>query len=396
MRNPAEALASAPLPTDAAAIVEELRALEELKCVAEARQARLTVALQSLRTSEGDDSAVHAEVALARRISPYRGSQLLSLATVLARELPCTKAAFEAGLISQWRAQIIARETGCLSLEHRMQVDEAIAGDPAELSQRGDKETAALVQQHAARLDAAVLARRRRYAESARRVSIRPAPDSMVFLTTLLPTATGIGVYASLKAHATTAVGIGEATSIGTAMADELVRRVTGLTKDLPPPVALGMVMTTDALLEHGDEPLWIDGYGPATAEVGRALIADNLDAGAKVWLKRLFTRPETGELIAMDSRARLFPKALADFIGIRDRWCRTPWCDAPIRHRDHVKPHADGGATSAVNGQGLCEACNHAKQAAGWSSVTVPGPTHTVETTTPTGHRYRSRAPAA
>jgi hypothetical protein len=97
-----------------------------------------------------------------------------------------------------------------------------------------------------------------------------------------------------------------------------------------------------------------------------------------------------------MDSRARLFPKALAAFLDIRDRWCRTPWCDAPIRHRDHVKPYAQGGATSAVNGQGLCEACNHAKQAAGWSAETVPGERHTVQITTPTGHRHRSRAPAA
>lgn len=392
----ASALAAAPLPVDAVEIVDELRALEELKCVAEARQARLTVALQSVRRAEGDDAAVHAEVALARRTSPHRGNQLVHLATVLARELPHTKAAFDAGLISQWRAQIIARETGCLSLAHRMQVDEAIAANPVELSRRGDQETAVLIQQLAARLDAAALARRRRYAESARRVSVRPAPDAMVFFTALLPVAEGVGMFASLKAHASTAVGTGEETSIGAAMVDELVRRVTGVTKELPPPVALGLTMSTAALLEHADDPAWIAGYGPVPAEVGRALVADNLDAGAKVWLKRLFTRPDSGELISLDSRARLFPKPLADFIDLRDRWCRTPWCDAPIRHRDHVKPYAAGGETSAVNGQGLCEACSYAKEAAGWSSVPVEGPRHTVEITTPTGHRYRSRAPAA
>ncbi|MBO9524413.1 MAG: DUF222 domain-containing protein [Nocardioidaceae bacterium] len=100
-----------PVPSDAAAIIDELRALEEQKCRIEARQAQLAVVLKSLRTAHGDDAAF-AEVALARRVSPYKGRQLLSLATVLDRELPCTKAAFEAGLISQWRAQIIARETG--------------------------------------------------------------------------------------------------------------------------------------------------------------------------------------------------------------------------------------------------------------------------------------------
>ncbi|MDX6372235.1 MAG: hypothetical protein QOD98_1223, partial [Nocardioidaceae bacterium] len=48
---------------------------------------------------------------------------------------------------------------------------------------------------------------------------------------------------------------------------------------------------------------------------------------------------------------------------------------------------------TTADNGQGLCELCNYAKEADGWSARTVPGPRHTVETTTPTGHTYTSTA---
>lgn len=88
-------------------------------------------------------------------------------------------------------------------------------------------------------------------------------------------------------------------------------------------------------------------------------MVAGNVASGAKVWLTRLFTRPETGELIAMDSHARLFAAALGEFLDLRDRWCRTPWCGAPIRHHDHVVAHAAGGATSADNGQGLCAARN-------------------------------------
>ena len=66
-----------------------------------------------------------------------------------------------------------------------------------------------------------------------------------------------------------------------------------------------------------------------------------------------------------MESTARTFPTALARFIRLRDRICRTPWCDAPIRHLDHHQPWAHGGATTAENGQGLCEQCNHARQSA-------------------------------
>ncbi|HEX3003870.1 MAG TPA: HNH endonuclease signature motif containing protein, partial [Angustibacter sp.] len=80
----------------------------------------------------------------------------------------------------------------------------------------------------------------------------------------------------------------------------------------------------------------------------------------------------------------------------LRDRTCRTPWCDAPIRHTDHIEPVEAGGATTALNGQGLCEACNYAKQALGWRQRAATGPPgrHTVDIITPTGARHRSTAP--
>ena len=65
------------------------------------------------------------------------------------------------------------------------------------------------------------------------------------------------------------------------------------------------------------------------------------------------------------------------------------------MRHLDHAHGHADGGPTTAANAQGLCEDCNYAKQAPGWSARPRPGPRHTIETITPTGHRYTSTAPA-
>src|SRR3954451_23773644 len=96
-----------------------------------------------------------------------------------------------------------------------------------------------------------------------------------------------------------------------------------------------------------------------------------------------------------MDSKAIRFEGRLAEFLRLRDRSCRTKYCDAPVRHLDHVVDHAEGGPTSADNGQGLCEHCNHAKQALRWAARPRPGPRHTIETVTPTGHRYLSTAPS-
>ena len=114
--------------------------------------------------------------------------------------------------------------------------------------------------------------------------------------------------------------------------------------------------------------------------------------------MRRLYTSPVTGELVTMDTRARRFRNSLARFIRLRDQVCRTPWCHARIRHTDHAQDHVQGGPTSAENGQGYCQACNHAKQAPGWTAVALTEPDdadgHQIETTMPTGHRYRTRPP--
>jgi len=61
----------------------------------------------------------------------------------------------------------------------------------------------------------------------------------------------------------------------------------------------------------------------------------------------------------------------------------------------DHARSRAEGGPTSVENGQGLCEGCDYAKQAPGWQARPSPdGGGHVIETTLPTGHRYRSRPP--
>jgi hypothetical protein len=126
----------------------------------------------------------------------------------------------------------------------------------------------------------------------------------------------------------------------------------------------------------------------------GSAEVGSTAAKELKTWVRRLYTAPGTGGLVAMNSRRRLFPAPLRRFIQIRDDTCRTPYCDAPIRHHDHIIPWHDGGPTSISNGAGLCEACNRTKELPGWKAQPRPGPRHTIEITTPTGHSYQSTAP--
>ena len=157
--------------------------------------------------------------------------------------------------------------------------------------------------------------------------------------------------------------------------------------------------MTERSLLAGDDEPAEIVGYGSVPAGTARDLLRRHTevdDPAGQAWLRRVFTHPTTGG----SSPCRPSPnpsRPPCACVVFRDRTCRTPWCDAPVRHADHARRRADGGEISAGNGQGLCEQCNYVKEAPGWAAAehasSRPGH-HVVETSTPTGHRYRSRPP--
>ena len=385
---------------DDSARIDLIRSLEQLKCAAEAAQAVVSAdfdesqrAEQATRgmPAERQGRGVAAQIALARRESPHRGQQHLGLAKILSTELPHTMASFRAGRITEWRATLMARETACLSLDDRRAVDADLAGNPERIEAMGDGELVAEARTLAYRLDPESVVARRRRAESERRVTLRPAPDVMSQLSTLLPVKAGVAVFAVLTQEADRLRAAGDERSRSQIMADTLVQRIltAGAAEPAQPRVVINLVVSDQVLWGGSDDAAHVDGYGPVPADLSRELAGTD---GA--WLRRVYARPETGRLVAMDSRARLMPQALRDLIRIRDQRCRTPWCDAPIRPSDHVQSVVEGGQTSEPNGQGLCEACNYAKQAPGWRARPGPGPRHRVETTTPTGHRYSSTSP--
>jgi hypothetical protein len=274
-------------------------------------------------------------------------------------------------------------------------VDAELAARPGGLSGLGDREAEVEARRIAYRLDPYAFTRRAARAEADRRVSLRPAPETMTFLTGLLPVRQGVAVHAALTRHADSLRSGGDARSRGQIMADTLVERVTGQSTATAVPVEVQVLITDGALLAQDDTPAEITGYGPVPAPLARRWLTDS---EATVFLRRLFTDPGGEHLVAMDSTRRGFTGGIRRFIAARDRACRTPWCDAPIRHLDHPNRVADGGRTSTSNGQGLCEACNHAKEAPGWHTTSQTSQTsqtgHTVETRTPTGHHYTSRPP--
>ena len=174
-------------------------------------------------------------------------------------------------------------------------------------------------------------------------------------------------------------------------MADTLVKRVLtpGEGEATVPGVELHLVMTDRTLADADDEPAQVVEYGPIPAPVARDLV--RADAKTKVWVRRLYTDAETGELAGTDARKRDFPEVARAFLTVRDQICRTPYCGAPIRHADHSLAFSKGGMTEAGNGGGRCARCNLTKDLPGWNTIVNGGE---IVTTTPTGRRYSSRPP--
>ena len=308
----------------------------------------------------------------ARRESPAKGSRLLGLAHALV-EQPHTHAAMHAGVLSEWRAMLISRETSCLSREDRATVDAQISAPNPDgtypFDGWGDRRLAAETQKAVIALDPQAVVNRRAKAEAERHVSMRPAPDTMARLSALLPAAQGIAVWATLTKIADQARSAGDPRTRGQVMADTLVERITGQTRADAVPVTVNVVISDQALLGDSHEPAWLQGYGP--------IPADTLDPEHDDRDPHASTRHRRpGHSSRWSPSPASSPPASPGSSSLRDQTCRTPYCDAPIRHHDHAEDHATGGPTTATNGQGLCEHCNHTKQAPGWTATTHQRPT--------------------
>ncbi|WP_072801898.1 HNH endonuclease [Rhodococcoides yunnanense] len=389
-----------------AELIDTISALEDMKSAACAAQAVISAQFESAvreeRRQRGTPAdrwskGISAQIALARKESPHRGGHLLGQARILTEDMPHTLNLLRTGHLNEWRTSLIIKEIICLDRDDRRHIDEQLCADPETLRGLGDTAVRGKAYTLAVERDCAAIVERARKAPNQRCVTSRPAPDSMAYLTALLPMKDAVAVHATLSRDADTIICTEDVVerSKNQIMADLLLERCTGVSAASASPVEVVIVISDESLLAGGTAPAHVKGYGPIPAAIARDIIAHSVTSEAVTTLRKLYSTPVTGAITAMESTARAFPKSLARLIDLRDRWCRTPYCNAPIRHHDHITPHHAGGPTSAHNGAGLCEACNYTKETPGWSSRSdnPPGTLHSFELITPTGHRYRSTA---
>jgi hypothetical protein len=135
--------------------------------------------------------------------------------------------------------------------------------------------------------------------------------------------------------------------------ADLLVDAVlSGLPQDGLPELqgrrpSIQVVVSADTLLQLDDEPAYLVGYGPITAETARRLAADE----SGTWC-RLLTDPDTGQLLDISADRYRPSQQLRDYVSARDGVCAFPTCNQPGYRceYEHIKPYEQGGRTCRCN----------------------------------------------
>ncbi|WP_426936607.1 DUF222 domain-containing protein [Brevibacterium sp. LE-L] len=374
-----------------------ITALEELRSAVVAAQSNEAVAFEALRIGRDRLNRVPAidcgkragdEVGLAKKVSPGSGRKFLSTARTIVIGMPNTFKALAKGEISEDKARIMVDETAVLADADRRKVDTRMKRS---LEPTGLRSLRAEVRALSAEMDAEAAAKRAAKAATNRRVNLTVIDDGMARISAILPLPQAVAAYESLRAGAESITVAADAGGRNRqqVLADTFVERLSGQSSATAVPSEIHLLVEAESLLSDGLVPAWLPGFGPLPAKTAREFVAAN---EAKMFISRIFTRPDDGQLVGMDSKSREFTGRLRQMITFRDDVCRTPWCDAPIRHADHARPVASGGATTWENGSGLCASCNYAKEHPGWKhEATAEG----LRVTTPSGRSYDVATPA-
>ncbi|MBO4240636.1 HNH endonuclease [Pseudonocardia alni] len=329
--------------------------------------------------------SVVAQIQLACRVSTTEARTRVADARDLRAGLDDVRRLHETGQLSAAKVTAIAVECRDLDTTQRARIDARLTA-VHDLTRYGIGRLRAMTRRLVAEIAPARFRARVHAARVERRVTLRPAPDAMSYLTAYVPVEQGAACLAALqKAFVEVQVDPQPLTRTrGQVLADTLVERVTGQATATAVNLEIQVTVPIQALLDPTSPlPAEIPGLGPVPAD----LLAT--PEGTKS-LRRLLT--DQG-LVIGDPRGRTFTGLLATLVTARaENRCTEPYCDAPIRHLDHIRRDADGGRTELENGRGVCEFHNHVREQPGWQVFRAPD--GIVVTVTPTGHRYCGPAP--
>jgi hypothetical protein len=352
---------------DALLVIEQHRAwLDGLR-----QQVLAEVALGD--TSE--DRWVKEEVACALGLAPVTAGAKLKNAEQLCTRLPGTLGLLLEGRISELQARAVTEASYVLP-------DTVLPPFEDRVLKRAPEQTLKqlrdVVRRAQHRLDPAGVEERKQRAVTDRGVRVTDAGDGMVWFSALLAAEPAHACLQKIDAAARMAPRQDERT-LQQRRADILIDAVLGgLSGELPAAhgrqPTISVIVSLETLAGVEDEPGWLDGYGPITADTARALAADQTGT----W-RRLVIDPIFGQVIDYGTTRYRPPTHLADLVIARDGTCTFPPCNRPARScdLDHHRPFPDGDTSAGNLGPG-CRRDHRLKHQAGWQVRRNPDGTTT------------------
>jgi hypothetical protein len=370
--------------------VDEARHLSTLA----ARAATASTEAHAWSTTESARRVLVSELACALRLTENATMMLIEESATLVTDLPATLAALEAGDISVRHANVVADHAVSLPAESRAAFEQKVL--PLALTH-----TVTWFNRHARdqreRMHPESIEQRHEVALSKRSVSIAPGADGMARLTAHLPAESAHAIFDRLTEAAERACREGDPRTLeqlrADALCDGLLVSNYSASEVLGTP-NLGTILATIrpsvhvtvpalTLLNRGDEPAILDGYGPIDSDTA-ALLASNAPT-----FMRLLTHPETGAVLSVGRDRYEIPAALRRWLQVRDGTCRFPGCGRAARRceLDHTTEWQHGGGTAHNNLAHLCHKHHRLKSLTDWKVEQIGN--GTLRWTSPLGKIY-------
>lgn len=379
---------------DADSLLDLLERLHELTDSIAAVEIRATAALDAaVRRDSTDreestataDRVLMREVSVVTRTSPSTASRRTKACRRLVRDMPVLLGALATGMIGPEKAFAAASTTSVLDSAQRGSVDHALGARLGDIAGAGQRQWVGEVHALVQLVDPHGERRRHEVARRGRSVTLRRRDHGMATLSINLPALDASLARKRLSLEGEKRRAGGDRRGHSAIMADTAADALIGRDGAIDPvSLDIGVIITDRALFcPDSAEPALIEGYGAVPVDQISESLRNatrepdpggaNSDAAAtgdfepdrpdrpalRATLRRLYTHPTSGELVAVESRARAFPPALSRFLRWRSMTCAGPFCNADIRHDDHIRPYSSGGHTCLDNGNGLCALCN-------------------------------------
>jgi len=366
----------------------------------------------NLRDCSVQEMSTVAEIACVLTVSERTAEALITDSLALTTVLPLTLAALRGGALSWQHARIMVDEAGSLDPAGAAALEahflDPAAPDPARGCPAGDLipgRFRAKARTWCERHHPVSIEERHVKCAADRQVRFVPDRDGMAWLNAYLPADTAAGIWERTTTAARALQGPAETRTLSQLRAD--IAATWLLTNNLPAtatdtatitgaaasggvPVPRAQVLITVpvmSLLGATDEPATLDGSGPIPPSMARRLVADGADS-----FQRVLTDPRDGAPLEIGRTSYRIPKALRQWLRLRDGKCPFPGCNNASldNDADHLLAWADGGTTGITNLGQPCRKHHRLKHTTGWAPTAAskddpPG------WTSPTGRQYPS-----